>query len=95
MYVVSIYSKYSAEKESLQSNGRGFKHFRLSQHIFSSPYCFSHNALFFLMDKCTVSNMLRGHYKIFEIVLLNFDHTGIQCHVSCSMNTQVNVTCRQ
>lgn len=48
-------------KKSLQSNGRGFKHFGLSQHIFSSPYCVSYNALFFLMDKCTVSNMLRGH----------------------------------
>lgn len=104
MYVVSIYSKYTAEKESLQSTGRGFKHFRLSQHIFSSPYCFSYNALFFLMDKCTVSNMLRGHCTRFlrlfssTLITLVFNvtcHCSVitQCHMSITTMV-VNVTCR-
>lgn len=97
MYVVSIYSKYTAEKESLQSTGRGFKHFRLSQHIFSSPYCFSYNALFFLMDKCTILNMLRGHctrfLRLFSSTLITLVF-NVTCH--CSMITQVhNATCRQ
>lgn len=96
IYVVSIYSKYTAEKESLQSTGRGFKHFRLSQHIFSSPYCFSYNALFFLMDKCTVSNMLREHctrfLRLFSSTLITLVF-NVTCH--CSMITQVhNVTCQ-
>lgn len=96
MYVVSIYSKYTAEKESLQSTGRGFKHFRLSQHIFSSPYCFTYNALFFLMDKCTGSNMLRRHctrfLRLFSSTLITLVF-NVTCH--CSMITQVhNVTCQ-
>lgn len=106
IYVVSIYSKYTAEKESLQSTGRGFKHFRLSQHIFSSPYCFSYNALFFLIDKCTVSNMLRGYctrfLRLFSSTLITLVF-NVTCHCSIiilvhmsSITTMViNVTCRR
>lgn len=106
MYVVSIYSKYTAEKESLQSTGRGFKHFRLSQHIFSSPYCFSYNALFFLIDKCTVSNMLRGYctrfLRLFSSTLITLVF-NVTCHCSIiilvhmsSITTMViNVTCHR
>lgn len=93
-------------KKSLQSNGRGFKHFRLSQHIFSSPYCFSYNALFFLMDKCTVSNMLRGHCTRFlrlfssTLITLVFNVTChcsiiILVHMSSITTMVVNVTCRR
>lgn len=92
-------------KKSLQSNGRGFKHFRLSQHIFSSPYCFSYNALFFLMDKCTGSNMLRRHCTRFlrlfssTLITLVFNvtcHCSVitQCHMSITTMV-VNVTCRR
>lgn len=106
IYVVSIYSKYTAEKETLQSTGRGFKHFRLSQHIFSSPYCFSYNALFFLIDKCTVFNMLRGHCTRFlrlfssTLITLVFNVTChcsiiILVHMSSITTMVVNVTCRR
>lgn len=93
-------------KKSLQSNGRGFKHFRLSQHIFSSPYCVSYNALFFLMDKCTVSNMLRGYCTRFlrlfssTLITLVFNVTChcsiiILVHMSSITTMVVNVTCRR
>lgn len=93
-------------KKSLQSNGRGFKHFRLSQHISSSPYCFSYNALFFLIDKCTVSNMLRGHCTRFlrlfssTLITLVFNVTChcsiiILVHMSSITTMVVNVTCRR
>lgn len=90
-------------KKSLQSNGRGFKNFRLSQHIFSSPYCFSYNALFFLMDKCTVSNMLRGHCtKFWDCFPQHWSHWYSMSRVivqwlhRMSITTMVvNVTCRR
>lgn len=82
--------------KGLQSTGRGFKHFRLSQHIFSSPYCVSYNALFFLMDKCTVSNMLRRHctrfLRLFSSTLITLVF-NVTCH--CSMITQVHIVTYQ
>lgn len=107
-YVVSIYSKYTAEKKVSRVMGGDsstsdyLNIFSRVHIVFLTMPSFSWwtSAQSQICSEDTVQN--------FEIVFLNIDHTGIQCHVSlfndytgtqCHMSSittmVVNVTCRR
>lgn len=96
IYVVSIYSNIHCWKRNSPEYWEGIQALQIISTYFLKSILFFLQCPFFLDGQVhSLKYAQRTLYKIFEIVLLNFDHTGIQCLVSCSMITQVNVTCRQ
>lgn len=83
IYVVSINSNIHCWKRKSPEYWEGIQALQIiSTYFLKSILCFLQCPLFLDRQVHSLKYAQRTLYKIFEIVLLNIDHTGIQCHVS-------------